>query len=340
MFREKLSKILFKKYKWNFFILFFFSFLTIFFSFLIRFNLRNNLTFNRNIRGKFDYLFGEFSVIKEVTKKGQIYVDWTKLTLILFLLYFPLKIIVRLASDYFQEIYERKLTVYLTKKMLSFAYKNKEWIVKKRNEKIYVITNVVPNFSWRFFDIPVRLFNIFTDISFDVFWFYFLVDSRQLSKILPFVFVFIIANLVWFVSYKLFTNKPRQAKEQKKIDYRQTEKGQIKVFLENLNISDNKPQSLEKTHNMLDSNSKKMFSLHFTSLVLSLPDLIIPGLAVFFLYVFYNFYLGGQGGLAWSDYFIAFNIQSLFLAVRRMFNLLPTISSLRKNYQQIESFFD
>jgi hypothetical protein len=80
--------------------------------------------------------------------------------------------------------------------MLSFAYKNKDLIVEQRNEKIDVITNVVPNFSQQFFDVPVRLFDIFTHVSFDIFWFYFLVNSRQLSEILPFVLVFIIANLV------------------------------------------------------------------------------------------------------------------------------------------------
>ena len=223
--------------------------------------------------------------------------------------------------------------------MLNFVYKNKEWIVKKRNEKVHVITNVVPNFSCHFFDVPLRLFDIFTNISFDIFWFYFLVNSRQLFKILPFVFVFIIANLVWFVFYKLFTSKSCQAKEQKKIDYQQNEKDQIKFFLDNLNISDNKLQSLERTHNMLDNNSKKMLSLHFTSLILSLPDLIIPGLAVLFLYTYYNFYLGGQGGLTWNDYFIAYSIQRIFLSLRKMFNLLPNISSLRKNYQKVEEFF-
>jgi hypothetical protein len=95
----------------------------------------------------------------------------------------------------------------------------------------------------------------------------------------------------------LFTNKTCQVKEQKKIDYQQTEKDQIKIFLENLNIGDNNPQSLEKARNVLDNNSKKLFSLHFNSLILSLPNLIIPGLVVLFLYVYYNFYLGGQGGL-------------------------------------------
>jgi hypothetical protein len=138
----------------------------------------------------------------------------------------------------------------------------------------------------------------------------------------------------------LFINKPCRVKEQKKIDYQQIEKGQIKVFLENLNIGDNNPQRLEKTHNVLDSNSKKMFSLHFKSLILSLPDLIIPGLAILFLYVYYNYYLGGQGGLTWNDYFIAYSIQSLFLSLRKIFNLLPNTYSLRKNYQQIEDFFD
>jgi len=53
--------------------------------------------------------------------------------------------------------------------MLNFSYKNRELISKKNNENLYNIIDLVPSFSWHFFYIPVRLFEIFVSISFDIF---------------------------------------------------------------------------------------------------------------------------------------------------------------------------
>jgi len=84
-------------------------------------------------------------------------------------LYFPLKIIIQSISDYLQEICHRKATVFLTKKLLNFAYKHKDLTTKNQEEKIYVINHVVPVLSRQFFAVPIRMFDIFVDLSFDFF---------------------------------------------------------------------------------------------------------------------------------------------------------------------------
>jgi len=40
-----------------------------------------------------------------------------------------------------------------------------------------------------------------------------------------------------------------------------------------------------------------MSFLTFANLIFSLPDLVIPGLSILFLFLHYQFYLGGKGGL-------------------------------------------
>lgn len=336
--RGKILKPLLKKFRWSFLLLFLLTFLVSFLTFLTLFNFRNNFSLNKDIRGKFDYVFGRFSVIKEVKTDGKIYIDWTKLILILFLLYFPLKITIQLVLNYWQKYHERKTAVYLTKKLLNFAYKNKDLIARKKSEKVYIINNSVPVFCRQFFAVPVRLFRIITDISFELFWLFFLVNSRNLFNKLPFISAFILANLIWLILFYLFTSKTRQEQEKIEKNYQQLEENQLKLFLENLKI--NNKDSLAKLHKSLDNNSRKLFSLNFNSLVLNLPNLIVPGFTVLFLYLYYNFWLSGVGSLGWDDYFIAYSVQKLFSTGLKIVKLLPDISSWRKNYQQIESFFD
>lgn len=335
MFQSKLIKNLIKKFKRSLLFLSFFSFFNIYLSFLIRFNWRNNFTYDENIRGNFSYLFGKLSVI---TKDSQVYVDWTKLIFIIFLLYFPLWIIIHLVLDYFQKVYERKLSVYLTKKMLNFSYKNRELISKKNNENLYNIIDLVPSFSWHFFYIPVRLFEIFVSISFDIFWFFYLINSRKLSGIYPFASLFIIVNLCLFILFRLFTRKNLYEKEQIKLDCQQNEKEQIKKFFDNLITNNNELHNLEKTHRALNNNSKNFLSLHFSSLILSLPNLVIFGLAILFLFVYYNFF-GRKNYLTWDDYFLAYSIQSFFIQIKKVFDILPSIYSFQKINLKIKEFF-
>ena len=72
------------------------------------------------------------------------------------------------------------------------------------------------------------------------------------------------------------------------MDYQQTEKKEIRVFLENLNI-DSRKESLGQLYNLLDDNSKKMSFLTFTTSIFSLLDLIIPGITILFLFLYYQF---------------------------------------------------
>lgn len=65
--------------------------------------------------------------------------------------------------DYLQDICSRKATVFLTKKLLNFAYKHKDLMTKKQEEKIYIVNHVVPVFSRQIFAILVKIFDIFVN---------------------------------------------------------------------------------------------------------------------------------------------------------------------------------
>ena len=80
--------------------------------------------------------------------------------------------------------------------MLSFAYKNKDLINQKKDEKTYIIANSVTNFSQQFLSVSVSLFNIFTDISLGLFSLFFLIILQNLSQLLPLIFVFAFTNLL------------------------------------------------------------------------------------------------------------------------------------------------
>ncbi len=217
------------------------------------------MSFNNNTRGKFYYLFGEYPLVEKI-KDSAIYVYWAKLLLILFLLYFPIKIIIQFALDYFQNHYEREIKVYLSKKMLNFAYKNKDLITKKTSEKVYVLNEIVPNFSQHFFTVPLSLFGIITDISLEVFSLCFLIRTRNLADLIPLIIAFILVNLIWFTIFNHFGRKFQETNKKRKIVCQQGEKNQIRNFLENLNTSNDKAGDLEKLSNSLDRNSKKMLT--------------------------------------------------------------------------------
>jgi hypothetical protein len=71
--------------------------------------------------------------------------------------------------DYLQDICSRKATVFLTKKLLNFAYEHKDLITKNPEEKVYIVSRVVPVFSRQFFAILVKIFAIFIGFFFALF---------------------------------------------------------------------------------------------------------------------------------------------------------------------------
>jgi hypothetical protein len=83
----------------------------------------------------------------------------------------------------------------LTKELLSYAEKNKDLMTKKSDEKVYIINKVVPKFSRQFISIPVDSFEIFVDISLASFNLYFLINSYQLSQLVPLLVIFVLVNL-------------------------------------------------------------------------------------------------------------------------------------------------
>ncbi|CAG8531950.1 5527_t:CDS:2 [Cetraspora pellucida] len=172
--------------------------------------------------------------------------------------------------------YERQVSILLTKKLLKCVSKNKDLMKKNPDEKVYIINNIVPEFSRQFITIPVDLFEIFVDISFAVF------------------------------SFPL-----RKTSLEKKKNYQNLEKVQIKTWLEGLQFSE-PAQNLKKIHQTLDDNSQQITNLNFLV------------------------YCEGKGGLSWGAYFMANNLQTIFSKVKKGFNLLTTISAYRENYQKIE----
>ena len=83
----------------------------------------------------------------------------------------------------------------MTKKLLNYAAKNKDLMIKKTSEKVHIINNIVPEFSRQFIAVPVDLFEIFVDISFAVFSLYSLINSYHLTRLVPLLFIFILVNL-------------------------------------------------------------------------------------------------------------------------------------------------
>jgi len=204
--------------------------------------------------------------------------------------------IIQFSLHYFRNYCERKARVYLTKNFLNFATKNRGLIAQKSSEKVYVINCVVPEFSRQFFSLPINLFSAFVSLGLEIFSFIFLIRTSDLKKLVPLIIVFLIVNLIWLVFFNLFTRKIRKSEEKKRRDYREEEEVKIRIFLENLN-SEKRPVSLSQIHTLLDKNSGKISSSLFLSTLTELPDFIIPGTAVLFLFLYYQFWLDGRGGL-------------------------------------------
>ena len=335
-FRKKILKSPFQKFKWKLFLLFLLTFLISYITFLVHFNLVNNLSHDRG-RGYFFYLFGKYRLIEKIDG-SKIYVDWSKLLFVLFLLYFPLKIIIHLVLGYWQKNCEREVNVCLVKKLLNYAERNKDLMAKKSDEKVYIIDNVVPEFSRQFISIPVDLFEIFVSISFASFSLYFLVKSYQLSWLVPLLFIFVLINLIWFgFLYNRFGSL-HQTNLAKKKNCQNIEKFQIKTWLEGLK-NDNKLKSSKSLSKLLDRNSQQITNLDFLSTFCQLPELAISGISILFLFLYYQIYRGGRGDLSWDIYFIANGLQTIFFKIKKGFGLLPVISTWQDNYQKIGSFF-
>ena len=334
---------LLKKFKGSFFFLFFLIFLTSYLSFLISFNLRINL-YKWEYRGNFYYLFDKFSVTKQIVN-GSIHVDWTKLLLILFILYFPLKITLHFASNYFQKYYQREMQVYITKKLLNFAAKNKDLIAQKTSEKVYTLNQTVPEFSRQIFIIPLKLLEILVDLGLEIFSLVFLIKSRNLAEIVPLTIAFLLTNLIWLTSFYFFTYKLRKLNKRKRWNYKEEEKIQIRIFCENLNgglnksLLPNQLPNLGKIYSLLDKNSSKTSSSFFLSELAELPDLVVPGITILFLFFYYQIWSGGSGNLDWGAYFLAYNLQRILSRGKNFFHWLAQTAKFRENRDRIEEFF-
>jgi len=213
------------------------------------------------------------------------------------LLYFPLKIVLHLTLDYCQKNFKREVKIYLTKKLLNYAEKNKELMIKNPDEKTYIINNVVPEFSRQFIGVPVDLFEIFVDISFATFNLYFLVNSFQLFQLVPLLVIFVLVNLIWFSFFYYYFGSLHQANLTKKSECQNLEKSQLKAWLEELK-SGSRTKDLNSLNKALDTNSQQITNLNFLLSFYQLPELVISGVSILFLFLYYQIYCGGKGGLS------------------------------------------
>jgi len=78
---------------------------------------------------------------------------------------------------------------------LNHADKNKHLMAENIDEKVYVINNVVPNFSRQFIEIPVEVFEIIADFFFVIINLYFLINARSLNLI-PLIVIFVLINII------------------------------------------------------------------------------------------------------------------------------------------------
>ncbi|RHZ35276.1 hypothetical protein GvMRE_IIg282 [endosymbiont GvMRE of Glomus versiforme] len=189
---NKLLLYLFKNFKWKISVFFSFQFLVDYVLFLIRFNLINNLSYytkNQN-RGNFSFLFGRFCLSK--SEGNEILIDWNKLLFLLFLLYFPIKLVVHLTLNYWKKKCQREINVYLIKKLINYAYKNDK------------IINIVTEFSYKFISILASLFEIVTGVFFVMVNLQSLIRSCYLLNLVIFLVSFVLANIAWLISFYFF----------------------------------------------------------------------------------------------------------------------------------------
>jgi len=91
--------------------------------------------------------------------------------------------------------------------------------------------------------------------------------------------------------------------------------------------SSSKLRELKNLNKALDKNSQKIININFSLALYQLPELVISGISVLFLFLYYQIYCGGKGSLDWGIYFIANNLQAILLKVKKGFSLLSTISA-------------
>jgi predicted PurR-regulated permease PerM len=156
----------------------------------------------------------------------------------------------------------------------------------------------------------------------------------------PLLIVFFFINLVWFSLFSYFFTQKKEDNIVKKNSYQNWEKSQIRIWLENLILEDVNLEDTKKLSNLLDNNYQKITKINLFSALYQLKSLILSGTAILFLFFYYNFYCEGKGGLEWSIYFIANNLQQVIQKAEKSFNLASSIFSLKRNYQEIEDFFN
>jgi hypothetical protein len=329
-----------RKFRWNLGGLLFLILLANYLSFLIRFNLRVNLS--GGSKGSFYYLFSRCFWLDRSNNDWQL-----ELLLILFFCYF-LRIIIRLFLNYYKDINQRLITVYLIKKLIFWADQNRKIIVETENfnevpkkKKIFSLVSIIgdriPEFSQQFINVLTGLISLNIDIILEIYSLYFLIKTRNLSDSIPLIFFFVFFNLICFLIFHFFLYPLVKASQRQRRNCYQEEKKQIKHFIENLVANPSLPIKKE-IFNLLDNNSSSSVLSFFILVVSHWPNLLISGINIPFLLFYYT----KKGVFNWNIYLISLNSQSILEKIWRLkaliFNFLSQ-HNFYHNYSLIREFF-
>jgi hypothetical protein len=172
----------------------------------------------------------------------------------------------------------------------------------------------------------------------ELFSLFFLLITRNLLDLVSWIFGFNFLTLISLALFRFCFTKSIRKSQQESWDYQQEEKKQIRNFLASLKW-DVSTSNYEKMATWLDNNSPRLFLSFFHSVIFRLPNLIIPGLAILFLFLYANFYKPGAH-IDWNLYLVAFHCQNVFWKIGRLFDLFSSENSFRRNYFLIQKELD
>lgn len=320
-----LGRQLFQKIKWPYLSCFLLALLINYFQSLVRFNIRNNFNKRSFGYGKFNWIFWQQNF------RPQQNIQWYKTLLLILLLCF-------LVGAFLFEIINYWLKNYC-------FYLGKNWLrqliilrcfqilpakVKKNQEAINeAIFNYAPRWTTSLINLYLEIFANLVGMALEIYFLWLFLGNRylepQIKKLaLWFNSLIILAFVFYILLVFSFQKKQKKRWEQRQ----QAESKQIWATLNSLAV-DNKIQqqaNIQKMDQLLAQNFQKNKSFWWQKSLFGLPFLLIPGLSVFFYFLYYNFAATSFEG-AFEVYFLSLNIQNIFWKLKRLLQQIP-------NYQE------
>jgi len=299
------------RFRWNFFGFLLLTTLSSYLSFLIRLNLRANLL--SQTTGQFYWILGQFSLTNQLS------------LLITLSFCFFIRLTIQLALNWGKKYYERLIYIYLIKEAFFW---------KEKNNNSITLTEWATNFSQQILYFLINFVTLIIDFLLEIYSLYFLITSRNLTSSVGLIKWFTLANITWLLIYHLFLIPLIEKNREKKRNHWREEEIQINLFWENKssNISTKK---IEKWLTLLDTNSSKLFSDFFFVTLAHLPNLIISGTHLLFLFSWYG---SRSKVLDWNAYLIALNCQSIIWKINQTWSLTTSFNSFRHSLNQLKKF--